>query len=473
VAARGIRRVAPWNASDPPFPGDPVELVPLADGSGNPLPADKNAVWRAPVASGLDGWAWFDDTSKDQVSGYALAAMWLWDALADDPEVDPKVRDDLAAGLVAFAKGLMKVAPETGTDLCIRDADGRLTRHFDLNPRQISPDGSPVAEDFPLQNGFNAALSMGIIRAAYHVSGDQEIGKYYYEELVGKRDFPAKMAANSGVLFLGAATNFSNVNMLAIGLATLGRIETDAYVRQRLEETLEKQFWDTGSTRDVEDSEQAWFDAVYGGYSSAPTGTLRDRVKNNLGGFQPAPAFDRERINCDDAEIAAGQCTAIDGVTQLSLESTKGHNGITVATDIVPMSVRPDSDFLWRSDPHEVNGGASPTLNPGGDYLAAYWLARLVDIDDTTKNLSPLARSPLPYSQGGAGGAGGGGGLGVGGSGGEGGSGGGTPTDGGCSCQVPGGRLSTGAVWGTLALGIGLLARRRRARRPAIAPARR
>jgi hypothetical protein len=85
--------------------------------------------------------------------------MWLWDALADDPAVDPKVRDDLAAGLTAFARALMKVAPEQDTDLCIRDADGRLTSFFDLNPRQISSDGTPLPPDSSLQNGFNAALA--------------------------------------------------------------------------------------------------------------------------------------------------------------------------------------------------------------------------------------------------------------------------------------------------------------------------
>lgn len=474
VAARGIRRVAPWSPGDPPFPGAPVDVVPLKDAGGSPMPADKKPVWRAPVASGFDGWVWFDDTSKDQVSGYALGAMWLWDALADDPAVDPQVRADLASSLLAFARSLMKVAPETGTDLCIRDADGRLTSFFDLNPRQLSPDGAPVPEDFGVQNGFNAALALGIVRAAYHVSGDEELGKYYYEELVGRRDLPAIMASTAGVIFLGSSTNYSNVNMLAIALATLGRVETDPYVRQRLQETLETQFWSTGSTRDVESSQQAWPDAVYGGYSASPPAALRDRVKNNLGGFQPAPAFDRDRVNCDDAEIAAGQCTAIDGVTILELDSGKGHNGMVVAKDIVPMSVRPDSDFYWRSDPHQVNGAGGPTMNPGGDYLAAYWLSRSIDIDDTTKNLSPLARAPLPYTPGGTGGAGGGGGGGGAGGSAAGGGGGSaeSPGDDGCTCRtstLAEGPSSSALLSGLAAL-MSCLLRRRRSARPRSRP---
>ena len=68
-----------------------------------------------------------------------------------------------------------------------------------------------------------AAMALGVIRAAYHVSGDVEIGKYYYEDLVGKRDLPAQAATSPGFIFVGAATNYSNVNMLAISLALAAR----------------------------------------------------------------------------------------------------------------------------------------------------------------------------------------------------------------------------------------------------------
>lgn len=394
VVARGVRRVAPWNAGDPPFPGMTPILTPLFDGAGNPLPPEKSAVWRAPVAPGFDGWIWFDDTSKDQVCGYALAVAWLWDALHDDPLVPPDVPAAIAADLAVFAKALMKVAPELGIDLVIRDADGRLTSHNDINPRQLGP-GGVLPESATLRNGFNAAMALAIVRAAYHVSGDEEIGKYYYEELIGKRDLPTDAATNAGALFVGAATNYSNVNMLAVSLATLGRFETDEYVKKQLDATLYGQFWSVGSDRDVSHVEQGWFDAIYGAYGPvAPLG-IRTRMANNLGGFQPAPAFGRDRMNCDDAEIAAGVCLGIDGVTMIELMPTQGHGGGVVAKDIVPMSIRPDSDFAWRSDPHQVNGGASTVLNPGGDFLAAYWLARGSDLEERYKNRSPFARAAL------------------------------------------------------------------------------
>jgi hypothetical protein len=394
VVARGVRKMTP-NPGEPPLPGGPQDTTPLKDPSGAPLPPDQNGVWRAPVAPGFDGWLWMDDSSKDQVSGYTLGAAWLYDALKDDPNAPKDVLDQVGADLTAFAKALMQTAPELGIDLCIRDADGRLTGAHDLNPRQAVPE-AVIPEDITLRNGFNAAMALGVIRAAYHVGGDPDVGRYYYEELVGKRNYPKLMADNAGIIFLGAPTNYSNVNMLAISLALIGRFETDPYVRGKLQETLAKQFWSTGDSRDVSHSKQAWFDAVYGAYAASPE-TVSARIAESLSGFQDAPAFTRDRTNCDDKEIAAGKCVAVDGTTVIVLDTGKGHGGGPVAKDIVPWSVRPDSDFEWRDDPHEVNGQASSMMNPGGDFLAAYWLARASDTD-TSKNVSPAARPALPYT---------------------------------------------------------------------------
>src|SRR5262249_39982385 len=143
-------------------------------------------------------------------------------------------------------------------------------------------------------------------------------------------------------------------------------------------------------------SKQAWFDAIYGAYAASAE-SVGARIAECLNGFQGAPAFRRARVNCDDQEIAAGKCLGIDGVTEIVLDTGKGHGGGPVAKDIVPWSVRPDSDFAWRDDPHGVNGDGSSTMNPGGDFLAAYWFARLSDTD-SSKNLSPSGRPPLPYT---------------------------------------------------------------------------
>jgi MYXO-CTERM domain-containing protein len=389
VVARGVRKLG--------GPGPVPTLVPLKDASGA-LPRPKAEAWRAPVAAGFDGWIWLDDTSKDQVVGYALATAWLWDALHDDPLVPPEVTSDLAADLVRFAHALMKVAPELGIDMCLRDADGRLTSFHDLNARQLTPDGV-APEDSLILNGFNAALGLAIVRAAYHVSGDEEIGRFYYEELIGKRGYDREMLKTSGLMFVGPSTNYSNVNMLAIALAILGRFETDPGVLESYESTLQTQFWSHADDRDVSHVHQAWYDAVFTAYSQTHPSDLPDRIAADLGGFPGAPAFERDIQNCDAAEIAALSCVAIDGKTIIALSKQKGHGGSIVAQDVVPRSVRPDSDFFWRSDPHEVNGASSNKLDPGGDYLAAYWLSRASDRRDTFRNRSPFGRKALPYTR--------------------------------------------------------------------------
>lgn len=451
VVARGVRKVSGAPQGQPSTAGPIPALVPLADAQG-PLPRTKGEAWRAPVAKGFDDWIWLDDTSKDQVSGYALAVAWLWDALSDDPSAPEDVTAALAADLAAFARALMKVAPENGIDLCIRDADGRLTRFYDINPRTLGPGGPPLPEESTLRNGFNAAMALAIVRAAYHVSGDPEIGRFYYEELVGRRDLPAMMAANAGALFIGPPTNFSNANMLAISLALLGRVETDAYVRERLDETLLKQFWLTGDSRDASHAKVAWYDAVYGAYESrAKPLDLEARIRGNLEGMQGAPAMQRDRVNCDMAEIAAGSCLAIDGKTTITLASERGWGGQVVAAAPLPYALRPDSNFMWRSDPHSVNAGGGNRLNPGGDWIGAYWLARLSD-SDRALNLSPRARAALPYAPPGSdAGAGADGGAGA------------TPSAG-CACSSAHETPSNEAAFGLLGL-LALRTMRRRTRR--------
>lgn len=45
----------------------------------------------------------------------------------------------------------------------------------------------------------------------------------------------------------------------------------------------------------------------------------------------------------------------------------------------LPMSIRPPSNYWWRSNPYVVNGEADGTsLNSGVDFRVAYWMGRFV-----------------------------------------------------------------------------------------------
>src|SRR5207248_114027 len=109
----------------------------------------------------------------------------------------------------------------------------------------------------------------------------------------------------------------------------------------------------------------------------------------------------------------------------------------------------------WRSDPHAFNGSASTKMDPRGDWLAAYWLARLSELGSPTANLSPRARAPIPYTLGEQGGGGGGG------------AGGGAPTGGsggGCGCRVASDAEGSPELLAAMMFGAALARRRRRRR---------
>jgi hypothetical protein len=111
--------------------------------------------------------------------------------------------------------------------------------------------------------------------------------------------------------------------------------------------------------------------------------------------FPAPPTWNVGVTNCDEAEFASLDCVGIDG-TPLPLSPDPGRGGGVVAVDVVPMRIRPRSDFEWRSDPHTVNGDPGDRLNPGGDFHAAYWMGRFLEAtSDGTVNTSPIAR-PAP-----------------------------------------------------------------------------
>jgi hypothetical protein len=363
----------------------------------------------------------------------------------------------------------MKVIPGPNVDLVARDADGRATSFGDLNSRLVNgPGGIVLGASSGIQNGFNAALAMGVIRAAHRMSGDAVLKKYYEDDLVAARDYPRHAAETATLLFVGEATNFSNANMLAIALATLGRIEETPAVRTRLTQLIDK-FWDSGNNRSAKFAKQPWFDVIVAGFGGSARPEVPARMHDALVAYPAAPTLQREVINCDDGEIAAQSCLAVDGVTTIPLSSAKGRGGGPVSTMSVPVAVRPDTNFAWRSDPFGVNDGASNRLNPRGDWLAAYWLGKLLDRDPSKNLIAPDVVPVVPPDAGPGGPAGDGGSSGSSGDAGSSGNGvtpGGADSDasdGGCGCLVQGRGAHAAELLGAMGLlGLAGIARRRR-----------
>jgi hypothetical protein len=442
VVARGLRRITP-ESGEPALPGVPPEVVPLKDGSGNPLPADKENSWRGDNSGALPFLIWEDNTSKDQLDGWVFALGAAYDVAKDDPSIPKDVVDALVADALAVGTKLMEKVDINGksADLVIMDADGRPTRFHDLSAEELTPG---FVLDRPA-NGFNAWMSLSVMRTFFHMTGDAAIGRFYYDDLLGTRDYLASAEESMRAIYMGNETNYSNVNMAFVAAYGLVRYEKDPALAARVRKILEEQLYRPGKDREALGLKQSLFDFLYAGFRSAGTsGEGAQAVADGLETLREhpsAPYWDDLVENCDAAEVAALSCTAADG-TSFALSPDPGRGGGLVAVEPVPMRLRPPSNFEWRSDPHRVNGGGSDRLNPGGEIVAAYWLGRFLEgSDDGTANISPHARDNVTGSAGSdGGGSGGSGGGAAGGSGGSA----GAPaapseeSDGGCGCRAAG-----------------------------------
>ena len=388
--ARGVMKKTPPVSTDPAVPGGIPATTPLTDTT--------DGHWREDRSGQYPDWIWLDSVSRDQLIGYVFAIGVLWDAIADDPDVPQAVKDGLKADATAMAKRLMrKVAVTDGgdpIDLVITDWTGKPVPFHDLNPCELLP-GTVVSDCTGQGNGFNAAMGLATVRTAYHIGGDLDVGRWYYEDLIAKRQMHLTVRDTLALIYTGPSTNYSNVNMAATAMYGLCRYESDPDLSAFYRGVLADQFYAPGVDRQPKGLQQSFFDLMYAGLKNG--GTDEAAVTDGLvtlSDWPDAPAFDDAVTNCDDAEIASRQCVCLDGTTQLELLGNVGHNQSLEAKQVVPERLRPGSDFMWRSDPHDPNGGGSGMLLPGGDYLAAYYLGRAFQRGtDNTVNLSPFRRA--------------------------------------------------------------------------------
>jgi len=400
VVARGIVRLVPENPNDPPIPGvSSLVPVPLFDENGNPLPMPKdNGSYRADNSKGVlpEGvWGWYDSASKDQLTGQVLGLVALFDALYNDPDVDQEIVRTLQQDALGVARMLMQkrdisqlegCVGEGEYDLIIMDADGRPTFHHDLNPSSIEKIYAP--KDSPMFNVFNLFLSIGILKGLYHVTGDEALGHYIYQELFIERGFLEKArnftspdAVN--YIYMGKATNTDNVDMTAVGLFLTLYTEKDENIAEVFHNFLENGWWNPENEQRfcASKSKQPLWHALYLAVSkTGPHNDVRDELVRLLKGFPLGSYWQDERINCDEEEIKQGECIAIDGKTRIKLYG-QSPGGAWLAEEALDPTIRPNSDFNARSNPFHVNGYGDPTrLNPGGDLLAAYWISRALEM---------------------------------------------------------------------------------------------
>ncbi len=377
VIARGFATTAL------PGTGADVETTPLFDEDGDPLPEEKNnGTWREDSSGLYPELRWEDSCSRDQYIGWIAGMGAAWEVIFDDPSIGDRYRQRLQEDALALALSLM-VERESGYDMEIMDADGRMTYHGILHQesfdRTYLPDG---------ENSLNAVMGLGIIAVLELIADSEEVSAYLDEQLIADRELP-RITGDwlRAQILLGTSTNYSNVNMAFIGGWLSDRYVCDEEARAEVGRGLVDLYGSPGSgEREPSEQDQALYDLVYamslgGATARASGGESPDeaaitKVIDVLTRFRPAPFWNEAINSCDDAEIEAGECTLENGEV-VGIIGYSGHNDTLVADTPIPMEIRPPSNYYWRSDPYAPNGdGDGTALYPSVDWRFVYWAGR-------------------------------------------------------------------------------------------------
>jgi len=380
VVVRGFMR------TDVPGYGSTLETVPLADANGNPLPEEKdNGTWREDNSGLYPNYRFEDSCSRDMMLGWASAVALGYEVIKDDPAFPEAMKEQIRTNARNVLMELMKVR-ESGYDLEFPDADGRITYHGYINEEAM--ERATYISGF--RNGFYALMALGIVSAFTYAADDPELENYLYDELIAKRDLPGIALDNMLYINMGTQSNFSNYNM-AFGSALLAlRYINDSTARATIAEAVETQLYNTPNT-DFQPigSQMSFYDFIKayadggGTIWSQPDGSvnpqqLADGI-DGLKGFVTPPYYDYKVEQCDETELASGDCVFENG-TEAEVYDEGGRKGSTVCNKPIPKAIRRPSNYEWRSNPYNPNGGGEGgNLLPGIDFRIAYWLGRFLE----------------------------------------------------------------------------------------------
>jgi hypothetical protein len=385
VVARG------WARKTTPGAADTLTVTPLFDNQGQPLPAEKsNGTWRADNSGQFPDYIWEDSCSRDMLLGWATAAGVAAEVIRGDPTID----DSLKATLRADAKDMvdaLSTVRESGYDLEIPDADGRTTYHGYINEHCIERCLTAAAYLPSVKNPFYAMMALGIVGAFAYASEDEQARAYLLEELVANRRLHLMARDAPSSVNVGTKTNFSNVNMI-FGSAWLALRYVDdpaAYAAIRAA-TANKLYVVEGGPYVPSEQKQSLYDFIYAAAESGASATVEPEAPApatalanglvTLAAFPEPPYWNRVVENCDGTELESKACT-LDNGDNVTVLAGGGRGDTDICTVPVPKAVRRPSNYEWRSNPYEANGGGEGSgLLPGVDFRFAYWLGRFTRV---------------------------------------------------------------------------------------------
>ena len=373
--------------------------TPLFDDDGVPLPYEKNnGTWREDNSGLYPDVIWEDSVSRDMLIGWAAAFGAAWEVIQDDDTIPGEVKATLQADASALGRALMVVG-ESGYDLEVPDADGRITLHGWLNEHNL--DGAIYNDQF--ENGFHAIMALGIVGAYAYASEDPELTAWFKEDLVAARELPRIVKEHVNELTdFGYGSNFSNYNMAFTGYWLAMRYVEDPDARVILRDGLKNSLYDRpGKDFQPADFGYSLYDftfvtgwangSAFSPMTSEPLSVALDSGMDTLRRFAEPPYWNHEVINCpafeactcsDDKcscppEATAEPCVASDGETLLTPLGCKGWKCSVVVDAAIPWDLQRPSNYHWRSSPHDANGGGGGGgLLPGVDFRFAYWIGR-------------------------------------------------------------------------------------------------
>jgi len=375
------------------------ETTPLFDEDGVPLPYEKNnGTWREDNSGLYPDVIWEDSVSRDMLIGWAAAYGAAWEVIRDDDTIPADAKATLQADAKALGRALMVVG-ESGYDLEVPDADGRITLHGWLNEHNL--DGTFYSDQ--MENGFHAVMALGVVGSYAYAAEDPELTTWFEEELVIARELPRIVKEHVNELTdFGYGSNFSNYNMAFTGFWLAMRYVQDPDARLLLREGLKGSLYD----RPGEDFQPAdhgyslydftfvtgWADgSAYHPMTTEPLSVALESGMDTLRKFAEPPYWNVEVINCpafeactcEDSqcscppEATAEPCVASDGETLLTPLGCKGWKCSIVVDAAIPWELQRPSNYHWRSSPHDANGGGDGSgLLPGVDFRFAYWIGR-------------------------------------------------------------------------------------------------
>jgi hypothetical protein len=367
----------------------PGYLARFAVPEGSPVPIEMDCSRRVIHCDAVfDGttYRWRGDTSRDQYTGVMLGLVGAYLATPD-----PAVRADIRADVMELVEQLMIERVDVPVRVTIDGlpidttldskyiilapeemTDGRVTMDIDTGDvadaqldgaREFVPDVGPIITQVigfspgPIPRPGSAMMLGAFYRMALLVSDG-------VPELAARRaaiqaDYDAAFDELATLASGGHATNecggkyYGHHIDYIMGYAWTV-LEDDPARKARLRDDMMSALW-----ADVEDHDNVYFALLDAGSRGLPSaGTAVD----HLAQFQPGP---RVHLGRDNLAGYPHDTSCSDG----------GYPQSAVAVSVGDRAI---AEFMWQRHPWRLVDYADPDLvEPGVDFLAPYWLARL------------------------------------------------------------------------------------------------